>query len=191
MEPVALREYSVTGERDRRRMSSDAADARRAAKGDPEAFERLYHANVARVHSLARRMLGEQDADEATQDAFVRAWEKLGLFRGDAAFGTWLHRLAINLFLGRRAKRAKDWERMQGGQELVEVAGGKREGLELHIDFEAAIGRLPSGAREVFVLHDVEGYKHHEIADMIGVTTGTTKAQLHRARMALRGYVER
>jgi RNA polymerase sigma-70 factor (ECF subfamily) len=191
MEPVALREYSVTGERDRRPTSSDAADARRAAKGDPEAFERLYHAHVARVHSLARRMLGEQDADEATQDAFVRAWEKLGTFRGDAAFGTWLHRLAINLFLGRRAKRAKDWDRMQGGQELVEVAGGKREGLELHIDFEAAIGRLPSGAREVFVLHDVEGYKHHEIADMIGVTTGTTKAQLHRARMALRRYIER
>ncbi len=181
----------MTGEHGRVPAGSDAADARRAATGDPEAFERLYHAHVARIHSLARRMLGEQDADEATQDAFVRAWEKLGTFRGDAAFGTWLHRLAINLFLGRRAKRARDWERMQGGQELVEVAGGKREGLELRIDFEAAIGRLPSGAREVFVLHDVEGYKHHEIADMIGVTTGTTKAQLHRARMALRRYVER
>ena len=181
----------MTGTRDRRPRSADADDAKRAAKGDPEAFERLYHAHVARIHSLARRMLGERDADEATQDAFVRAWEKLGTFRGEAAFGTWLHRLAINLFLGQRAKRAKEWERMQGGQELAEVAGGKREGLELHIDFEAAIGRLPSGAREVFVLHDVEGYKHHEIADMIGVTTGTTKAQLHRARMALRRYVER
>ncbi len=97
----------MNGERDRAPTSSDAADARRAAKGDPEAFERLYHAHVARIHSLARRMLGEQDADEATQDAFVRAWEKLGTFRGDAAFGTWLHRLAINLFLGQRAKRAR------------------------------------------------------------------------------------
>ena len=181
----------MTGERDREPISSDADDARRAAKGDPEAFERLYHAHVARIHSLARRMLGEQDADEATQDAFVRAWEKLGTFRGDSAFGTWLHRLAINLFLGQRAKRAKLRERMQGGQDLVEVAESRRNGLELHIDFETAIGRLPAGAREVFVLHDVEGYKHREIAEMIGVTTGTTKAQLHRARMALRGYVER
>jgi RNA polymerase sigma-70 factor (ECF subfamily) len=191
MEPAAVREHPVNGERDRAPTSSDAADARRAAKGDPEAFERLYHAHVARIHSLARRMLGEQDADEATQDAFVRAWEKLGTFRGDAAFGTWLHRLAINLFLGQRAKRARLRERMQGGQELIEVAESKRNGLELHIDFEKAIGRLPAGAREVFVLHDVEGYKHREIAEMIGVTTGTTKAQLHRARMALRGYVER
>ena len=191
MEPAILREQSVTRERDRAPAGSDAADARRAAKGDPEAFERLYHAHVARIHSLARRMLGEPDADEATQDAFVRAWQKLGTFRGDAAFGTWLHRLAINLFLGQRAKRARDRERLQEGQDVTEIAERKRSGLELHIDFEAAIGRLPTGAREVFVLHDVEGYKHHEIAEMIGVTTGTTKAQLHRARMALRRYVER
>ncbi len=191
MEPATLRERSLSVERDRVPAASDAADARRAGSGDPEAFERLYHAHVARIHTLARRMVGEQDADEATQDAFVRAWEKLGTFRGEAAFGTWLHRLAINLFLGQRARRARERERMQGGQDVVEVAGERRGNLELHIDFESAIGRLPDGAREVFVLHDVEGYKHHEIATQLGVTTGTTKAQLHRARMALRRYVER
>jgi RNA polymerase sigma-70 factor (ECF subfamily) len=166
-------------------------DARLAAAGDQAAFERLYHAHVARVHSLAWRMLGGDDADEATQDVFVRAWQKLGTFRGEAAFGTWLHRLAINVLLALRATRARRRERMAEGDALLERVPSRRGGLELHIDFETAIGRLPDGAREVFVLHDVEGFKHREIAEMLGVTAGTSKAQLHRARMALRRYVER
>jgi RNA polymerase sigma-70 factor (ECF subfamily) len=136
-------------------------------------------------------MIGGDDADEATQDVFVRAWEKLGTFRGEAAFGTWLHRLAINVILGRRQSRARRWERTVEGDSLVEALPSRRNHLELHMDFETAIGRLPNGAREVFVLHDVEGFKHKEIADMLGVTTGTTKAQLHRARMALRRHVDR
>jgi RNA polymerase sigma-70 factor (ECF subfamily) len=136
-------------------------------------------------------MLGGDDADEATQDVFVRAWEKLGTFRGEAAFGTWLHRLAINVILGRRQSRARRWERTAEGDALVESLPSRRSHLELHMDFEMAIGRLPKGAREVFVLHDVEGFKHHEIAEMMGVTTGTTKAQLHRARRALRRHVDR
>lgn len=170
---------------------SDAADVRLAAAGDQAAFERLYHAHVARVHGLARRMLGGDDADEATQDVFVRAWQKLGTFRGESAFGTWLHRLAINVMLALRATRARRRERMVEGEGLLERAPSHRGGLELHMDFETAIGRLPQGAREVFVLHDVEGFKHREIAEMLGVTEGTSKAQLHRARMALRRYVER
>jgi len=191
METAALRGGTLASERSGVGAAPDAADVQLAAAGDQLAFERLYHAHVARVHSLARRMLGGDDADEATQDVFVRAWEKLGTFRGEAAFGTWLHRLAINVILGRRQSRARRWERTAEGDALVESLPSRRSHLELHMDFETAIGRLPKGAREVFVLYDVEGFKHHEIAEMLGVTTGTTKAQLHRARMALRQHVER
>ena len=191
METAALRGGTLASERSGVGAAPDAADVQLAAAGDQSAFERLYHAHVARVHSLARRMLGGDDADEATQDVFVRAWEKLGTFRGEAAFGTWLHRLAINVILGRRQSRARRWERVVEGDQLVESLPSHRSHLELHMDFETAIGRLPKGAREVFVLHDVEGFKHHEIAEMMGVTTGTTKAQLHRARRALRRHVDR
>ena len=191
METAALRGGTLASERSGVGAAPDAADVQLAAAGDQLAFERLYHAHVARVHSLARRMLGDDDADEATQDVFVRAWEKLGTSRGEAAFGTWLHRRAINVILGRRQSRARRWERVVEGDQLVESLPSHRSHLELHMDFETAIGRLPKGAREVFVLHDVEGFKHHEIAEMLGVTTGTTKAQLHRARRALRRHVDR
>jgi RNA polymerase sigma-70 factor (ECF subfamily) len=169
----------------------DLGDARLAAAGDHAAFERLYRSHVARIHSLACRMLGPEDADEATQEVFIRAWEKLGSFRGDSAFGTWLHRLAINHLLGGRASRGRDRERIRQDPVAMETAGGRRADVELTMDFEAAIGRLPKGAREVFVLHDVEGFKHYEIARLLGVTEGTSKAQLHRARMSLRRYLER
>jgi RNA polymerase sigma-70 factor (ECF subfamily) len=166
-------------------------DARRAATGDHAAFERLYRDHVARIHSLARRMVGTEDADEATQEVFVRAWEKLGSFRGDAAFGTWLHRLAINHLLGRRGARGRERGRMREDPVAIETAGAPSRDVHLRLDFEAAIVRLPTGAREVFVLHDVEGFKHQEIAARLGVTEGTSKAQLHRARMSLRRYLER
>jgi RNA polymerase sigma-70 factor (ECF subfamily) len=167
------------------RADTDAVDAALAASGDVHAFERLYHGHIARIHSLARRMLGPEDADEGTQDVFVRVWEKLGTFRGESAFGTWLHRLAINVMLGRRATRGRMGERFVGDAPL-ERAASRRKTPELAMDFETAIGRLPPGAREVFVLHDIEGFKHHEIAELLGVAPGTSKAQLHRARMSLR-----
>ena len=169
----------------------DLGDARLAATGDHAAFERMYRGHVGRIHSLARRMVGAEEADEATQEVFVRAWEKLDSFRGDAAFGTWLHRLAINHLLGRRASRGRDRERMRQDPIALETAGAHDRDTELTMDFEAAIARLPRGAREVFVLHDVEGFKHHEIARLLGVTEGTSKAQLHRARMSLRRHLER
>ncbi len=170
---------------------ADAVDATLAASGDGQAFERLYRAHVARIHGLARRMLGSDDADEATQDVFVRAWEKLGTFRGESAFGTWLHRVAINLILGNRKKLAVQRDRFIDSDESFERAPTRGTDEALNIDFEAAIEHLPSGARQVFVLHDVEGYKHHEIAEMLNVTSGTTKAQLHRARMTLRKHLDR
>ena len=171
--------------------ASEAADCALAASGDARAFERLYRAHVARSHSLVRRMMGGELADEVTQDVFVRAWEKLSTFRGTASFGTWLYRLAINLILGRRAVLGRERERLSGGGEILDRMSYPERTPELGIDFEAAIGRLPDGARHVFVLHDVEGFKHHEIAELLGVTAGTSKAQLHRARMFLRGYLER
>ena len=169
----------------------DVIDATLAASGDSQAFERLYRTHVARIHGLARRMLGSGDADELTQDVFVRAWEKLGTFRGEAAFGTWLHRVAINVILGARKERGVRRERYLDSDEPLErlSARVKPEGLDMDVD--AAIEHLPPGARSVFVLHDVEGYKHHEIAEMLGVTAGTSKAQLHRARMTLRKHLDR
>lgn len=136
-------------------------------------------------------MVGPDDADEATQDVFVRAWEKLGTFRGEAAFGTWLHRLAINVFLGFRASAGRRRDRIKGADDALELMSGPRKQPELKMDFEKAIGCLPAGAREVFVLHDVEGFKHREIANMMKVTVGTSKAQLHRARTILRRYLDR
>jgi RNA polymerase sigma-70 factor (ECF subfamily) len=172
-------------------VRSDSKDVELAAKGDSQAFERLYHAEVGRIHSLARRMLSPEEADEATQDVFVRAWDKLGTFRGDAAFGTWLHRLAVNVFLALRKTAGKKRERMLEGDDLFSSMASRPAQSDLSMDFQVAIARLPDGAKKIFVLHDVEGFKHSEIAEMLGVSPGTSKAQLHRARMALRKYLER
>ena len=171
-------------------MENDAADARSAAGGDERAFGRLYRRHVPRIHSPARRMMGPEDADEATQVACVRAWEKLGTFRAESAFGTWLHRLSINVFLGRRAAEARRKDRVVTGDDVMDRMSGVQDRPDLSMDFETAIGRLPSGARKVFVLHDVEGFKHREIAELLEVNEGTSKAQLHRARTMLRRYLE-
>ena len=136
-------------------------------------------------------MTNADHADELTQDVFVRAWEKLGTFRGEATFGTWLYRLAVNVILGQRAVMSRIRDRLHGGDEMLETVSARPDQVELTLDFEAAIERLPDGARQVFVLHDVEGFRHQEIGEMLGVTAGTSKAQLHRARMALRKYVTR
>ncbi len=179
----------LSQDRDVRPVDTD--DAVLAAAGDARAFERLYHRHVARIHSLARRMIGVELADEVTQDVFVRAWEKLGSFRGEAAFGTWLHRVAINVILGRRKQLGIRRDRFVDGEKAIGKMSSNPKGAETAIDFEAAMGSLPSGAQQVFVLHDVEGYKHGEIAEMLGITAGTSKSQLHRARMILRGHMDR
>jgi RNA polymerase sigma-70 factor (ECF subfamily) len=175
----------------RESQPADAEDAARAAAGDASAFERLYRRHLARIHSLARRLVGLDLADEVTQDVFVRAWEKLGSFRGESAFGTWLHRLAINVMLGRRKTLGISRERFVNGEAELQRLSRNPHGSEAALDFEAAIALLPEGAQQVFVLHDVEGYKHEEIAGMMGISAGTSKSQLHRARMILRGYLDR
>ncbi len=160
----------------------------RAREGDEGAFERLYRANVARIHGLARRMAGNEAADELTQDVFVRAWEKLDRFRGESQFGTWLYRLAINVIVERRrtAARRSLFETHDEETALAVTGVLPVDGVAA-MDLRAAMEHLPEGARQVFVLHDVEGYKHHEIGKLLGIAVGTSKGQLHRARMMLRG----
>lgn len=153
---------------------------------ETRAFARLYEEHKGRVFALARRMAGHERAGELTQDVFVRVWSKLGTFRGEAKFSTWLHRLAVNLILSRRASWATERARFLGDDDTLEGLAARPSGRELGLDFETAMDLLPDGARTVFVLHDVEGWKHEEIARSLGVTSGTTKAQLHRARMLLR-----
>lgn len=174
------------------RTAADAemADAALAASGDGRAFERLYRAHASRIHTLVRRMVDADHADDITQDVFVRAWEKLGTFRGEAAFGTWLHRLAVNVILGRRQTIGTERTRFLDGDVLEDVQG-KAGTEDLGLDFEDALSRLPEGSRQVFLLHDVSGYKHEEIAAMLGIVPGTSKSQLHHARMALRKHLDR
>jgi len=166
---------------------------RRAQAGDHRAFEALYTRTSGRIYALSVRMSGSpSEAEELTQDVFVRAWEKLSLFRGESQFTTWLHRLAVNLILQRRKKwattaareiRTEDLE--QYGQRAPQDHAGTR------IDLERAIAELPEGAREVLVLRDIEGYKYREVAEMKSVAVGTVKAQVHRARKLLREKLER
>src|SRR5207248_9068303 len=153
-------------------------DVALAAGGDSSAFERLYRTHVARIHSLARRMLGTSDADEVTQDVFVRTWQKLGQFRGESAFGTWLHRLAVNVVIERRRSYAIQRQRISDDDSALELVTVPPARIDLAVDFESAIELLPPGAREIFVLHDVEGYKHREIAVLLEITAGTSKRQL-------------
>jgi RNA polymerase sigma factor (sigma-70 family) len=176
-----------------------SADVALAAGGDRRAFERLYHTHVNRVFSLCARMCANRDrAEELTQDVFVRAWEKLPQFRGESTFGTWIHRVAVNVVLNDRRSVSRERSRAapdEMGKEHDDpeaIFGGHDAPSHAdRIDLEAAIAKLPPGARRVFVLHDVEGYKHEEIAEMLGVTAGGTKAQLHRARMLLREALDR
>lgn len=175
---------------ERSASAADLSDVRRAAAGDARAFERLYRTHVARIYGLARRMIGPELAEEVTQDAFVRAWQKIGTFRGESAFGTWLHRLAINVILGRRSWLGTQRGRFLDDDAILEELPSKPATTGLGMDFESAIEKLPGGARQIFILHDVEGYKHEEIATLLGVTAGTTKAQLHRARMMLRRHLD-
>jgi RNA polymerase sigma-70 factor (ECF subfamily) len=165
-------------------------DVARAARGDSAAFERLYRAHLPRVTSLARWLLGTEDVDDAVQDVFVRVWEKLDTFQGDAAFGTWLHRVAVNLLLRRRQRRAVQWSRQVASEPAMDAVVSPVGRPELRIALEGAVSTLPAGAREVFVLHDMEGYKHEEIATQLGIDPGTSRSQLHRARALLRKQLQ-
>lgn len=171
--------------------SQEREDVALAARGDVRAFERLYGEHSSRIFNLARRMTTSESAVDITQDIFLRAWEKLGTFRGESAFGTWLHRLAINVILARRAALRTEQGRIRDEEGILDSLPARPGASDLGLDFERAIGRLPEGAKTVFVLYDVEGYQHEEIATMLGISSGTSKAQLHRARIMLRKHLTR
>lgn len=176
----------------------DVIDAvRRAQAGDQAAFEELYRVQVGRVYALCLRMTADPGrAEELAQDVFLRAWTKLSTFRGDAAFSTWLHRLTVNVVLADRRSAGKRWARLVGADDLEPYeAVTSRSAAEpaprgSSIDLEEAIAGLPERARTVFVLYEIKGYRHEEIAAATGTAVGTSKAQLHRAKKLLRKALE-
>jgi RNA polymerase sigma-70 factor (ECF subfamily) len=161
------------------------ADVAAAAGGDRRAFERLYRLHVDRVYSLCTRMLGDRVvAEEVTQDVFVRVWEKLPQFRAESAFGTWLHRVAVNVVLEHLRSTKRDAARLIDSDDVGNQPRAADVPADTTMDLDAALARLPAGARAVFVLH-LEGYSHDEIAELTGIAAGTARAQLWRARRAL------
>lgn len=184
---------AVEGEGARVPDGDIASIVRRAQNGDQSAFELLYREHVGHIYALCLRVSGDPArAEELTQDAFVRAWAKLGSFRGEAAFSSWLYRLALNVVSASRRSERRRWARVRTMVESSSSQGSSAESAPAAgIDLERAIRSLPAGARAVFVLHDIDGYGHKEIAELMGVAPGTSKAQLHRARRLLREALER
>ena len=161
---------------------------RRAQAGDADAFETVYREHAGRVYALCLRMSGDaQAAKELVQDVFVRVWEKLPTFRGESAFSSWLHRLAVNVVLMDRRARGRPAAQGLGHEETgAGVPSAPARSPELRMDLEQAIAALPRMARQVLVLFDIEGYSHGEIGSMLGIAEGTSKAHLFRARELLR-----
>lgn len=168
--------------------AGDSFLVRLAQGGDLGAFETLYRSHLGRIHGLCLRMSADPAlAEELTQQTFIRAWQRLGTFRGEGRFAGWLRRLAVNVVLADRRTRMRRAAFERGDVDPADL--GSRipaDGPDRRRDLESAIAGLPPGARAVFVLHDIEGYRHDEIAAFTGTSKGTSKAQLHRARRLLR-----
>jgi len=166
-------------------VADEAACIRRAQRSDAKAFESLYRMHVDKVYGLCLRMTGNvSEAEDCTQEAFIQAWKQLAKFRGDSAFSTWLHRVAVNTVLGRMRKSKREQDRIQAVSDTSAPTFVADDDGELR-DLSDAVNRLPSGARHVFVLQAVYGYSHDETGSMLGIAPGTSKAQLHRARRLL------
>ncbi len=171
-------------------LTSDQDLARRVAEGDLGAFEMLYNRHSRRVYSLCLRMTSNQaEAEDLTQEVFIQLYRRISSYRGEAAFTTWLHRLTVNQVLMRFRKRNVRFEATTEDGELPVVAEHdipKSMPIVDQIALDRAVSQLPTGYRTVFILHDVEGYEHEEVARMLGITVGTSKSQLHKARLKLR-----
>ena len=169
-------------------LESQLALVERARRGDPSAHRALYDAHVERVYRLTYRLAGREDmARELTQDTFVRAFAGLGGFRGDSAFGTWLHTIAVSVTLNELKRRKRARAREAPLDEALAVA--HRAPVEdplLRDLLAAAVSALPEGCRTVFMMHDAEGFTHEEIGQALGISAGSSKAQLSRARAKLR-----
>ena len=162
---------------------------RRAQSGDVDAFESLYRQHSGRIFALCLRLSGGEvsEATELMQDVFIKAWRRLASFRGDSAFYSWLHRLAVNTMLENARGDRRRIARVLPMEDMSALPGAAlSSGVDVRMEMEEAIASLPRGARLAFVLHDVEGYQHQEIAEQLRISVGTVKAQLHRARRLLR-----
>ncbi|HJR08236.1 MAG TPA: RNA polymerase sigma factor [Pyrinomonadaceae bacterium] len=185
-----------TAEADKRK-ETDFELAQRSAAGDREAFEQLYHRHFRRVYALTLRMTtNPSTAEDLTQEVFIHLFNKIGSFRGDSAFTTWLHRMTVNhvLMFFRKSSTRSELLTNEGETPVQIVRGTENAGKMPIVDriaLEKAISELPPGYRSVFVLHDVEGYEHEEIGQMLGCSTGTSKSQLHKARLKLRDLLRR
>jgi RNA polymerase sigma-70 factor, ECF subfamily len=179
----------------------EAEVIRLAQQGDAAAFERLYQLHSRRVYSLCLRMVGNTaEAEDLTQEAFLQLFRKIATFRGESAFSTWLHRLAVNVVLMRLRKKSAVETSLEEVTEPDEESGGPRRdfgGPDLRltgsidrVNLQRAVEQLPPGYKAVFVLHDVQGYEHNEIADIMGCSIGNSKSQLHKARMRLRDLLQ-
>jgi RNA polymerase sigma-70 factor (ECF subfamily) len=163
-------------------------DGREDGRASIASFESIYREHVGRVHALCLRLTADRArAEQLTQDVFVRAWERLSQFRGESSMATWLRHVCVTVVLDeRRARTRRESRLVPSSDEELEEAGRFMRSDEEGLDLERAVAGLPDGARTVFVLHDVEGYRHDEIARLSGIAEGTSKAQLHRARRLLR-----
>ena len=170
--------------------ADEATWIRRAKRADARAFEALYRLHVDKVYGLCLRMTGNvSEAEDCAQEAFILAWNKMTKFRGDSAFSTWLHRITVNAVLGRIRKSKREHDRIQAVADTEPARVVTDDTGELR-DLAEAIDRLPEGARHVFVLHAVYGYSHDETAGMLDIATGTSEAQMHRARRLLAQQLE-
>ncbi len=170
---------------------------RRAASGDLAAFEMIYERYHRRTYSLCIRMTASQtEAEDLTQEAFIQLFRKVGSFRGESAFSTWLHRLTVNQVLMHFRRRSVKNERTSDDGEMPEQtvkgsADPRRMQFVDRIALKNAIAELPNGYRNVFILHDVEGFEHEEVARIMGISVGTSKSQLHKARLKLRSLLRK
>jgi RNA polymerase sigma-70 factor, ECF subfamily len=175
--------------------SADLELAQRCQQGDATAFEELYRAHAGRLFNLMARMAGSpQDAEDLLQDVFLHAHRKLASFRGESSLGTWLYRLAVNHCLdvlrGRQTKMKRATDSLDDDAAAEPAAVMPRVPTAIsRMDLDRAIARLPAGCRAAFVLHDVEGFEHHEVAEFLGISQGTSKSQVHKARMKLRALL--
>ena len=166
-------------------ISEEAVWIRRAQQSDSRAFEKLYRMHIDKVYGLCLRMTGSvAEAEDCAQEAFIQAWSKLSKFRGESAFATWLHRIAVNAVLGRMRKSKREQDRIQVASEISPAPASIGDSANLR-DLSDAVDRLPEGARHAFVLTAIYGYSHEESSNMLGIAVGTSKAQLHRARRLL------
>jgi RNA polymerase sigma-70 factor, ECF subfamily len=178
---------------------SEAEAIARAKQGDAEAFEVLYNLHKRRVYSLCLRMTANTaEAEDLAQEAFLQLFRKIGTFRGESAFSTWLHRMAVNVVLMHLRKKGLPVVSLEETTEGTEETPKKDFGAEDlalsgsidRLQLQTAVDRLPPGYRTIFVLHDVEGYEHNEIANLVGCSIGNSKSQLHKARMKLREFLK-